>query len=217
MPPRVIGIGTALSQFGWFNAAQDLTVLGLDMALVSTGWATISNGNLSCGVWAPKEYRCGTLSNEAESILVSSKPNVIAIEDATFQKSFESHQIGMASGAILSKVETYLWANKGTALLKIHPTRLKYFCHRSKEATKEHVQKYIIGMLNVCGVSADDILPEDKRKRGDVCDAVTLALMGLIAHGINHSKLDPTSLGKNADFFTTSEKHLCGMLAVATT
>lgn len=206
-----VGIGTYLTQKGWYGAAS-ATVAGFDMALVSSGWAVIRQGNLRAGFWAPTQYRCGMLARSTEELLRDEQPEVIAVEDATFQKSYETYQIGMGSGAILSEVDKYRSIRPEVGLLKVHPTRLKYFAHRSKEADKTHVQKLVKDMLNVCGVDASDFLPVAKRQLGDVCDAIGLALMGYIAYGINKGTIQASSLGKNADFFTTSEKNLCLML-----
>lgn len=211
-----VSLGTYLSQRGWFNAASSTSILGLDMALVSTGWATIVGGNLRVGYWAPTGFRCGALGWEAEKKIKEVLPNVVSVEDVTFQKSYESYQIGMGSGAILAEVEKYLARTTGTGLLKVHPTRLKYFALRKKEADKKDVQRMVYGILNQCGITPGDILPKAARQLGDVCDAVGLAVMGFVAYGINRGLIDPKSLGQNIDFFTTSDKNLCSMLRATT-
>lgn len=184
----------------WLPAAENLSVVGFDIAPVSTGWVSIKSGYCEFGVWKrPEELPLAELHDQTAAMLRVQEPCLIAVEDMTYGKSYESFGIGAATGAVMSAVEGYKKSNLGRriGILRINPIRLKSYLVRHKVSSAEGKKISVDKMFEIIqthGYDPEKQVPKDKRSREDIADAFHIAIMGIIAWGIHDKILDNNCL-----------------------
>lgn len=183
-----VDIGKWLLQTpGFSESAQQVDVLGLDLSLNSTGYAYIKKGSLYAGLIVPKDYKLGRISSEMAEVLLLARPTLISVEDMLRQsKRFTAMDVGAGTGAAMSQVERYQMARLPTPIpiLRQTPDRLKYFVRRKADTEKKHLIEYVFKIFTACGYDPKDYFPKAQKPRGDMCDAITAAVSGIVAFGV---------------------------------
>lgn len=156
-----------------------MVIVGIDPGIRVTGFGVLKkNGKLSvlsCGTITPPTKnamaeRLKYLYQDAKSIIIKYKPELLAIESTFHQKNVRSALIlGQAKGSILLAA-----ANLNVPTVEYAPRKVKVAVVGNGSATKEQVQFMMQRILKL------DSLP----KTYDVSDALAVAYCGLANIGL---------------------------------
>jgi Holliday junction resolvasome RuvABC endonuclease subunit len=168
--------------------AQTMRILGLDLSLTSTGWAT--NGKTgSIAVKTKESQRLYDIRKEVNRIIVENQATSVVIEGYAFAaRNSQSHKIGELGGVIrLTLLEL------GIPHVDVPPTcRAKFATGRGNAAKTEVIS----------AVSARTGIVWSGKGADDEVDAWLLEEMGWTALGMGHYDWPKASLDalKNVDW-----------------
>lgn len=127
--------------------SEDLVILGLDLSLTHTGWATIGEGKSETGSLKPKlkgVERLAWYEQQVKELVWFHKPVLAVIENYAFGASHKLAEIGELGG-----VARLVLKKAGIPYIQVAPTTLKKFVTNSGVAEKGAVMVAILQSFGV--------------------------------------------------------------------
>lgn len=154
----------------------NLTVLGLDPGLATTGYGVVSKRGgvveaIEWGIIATKKNkpipeRLYTISKDAARLIKRFRPQIAAVESIYFSKNVKTAIfVAQARGAILLTLQAH-----GVKILELSPSQLKSQITSYGSASKSQVQTMVKKLLLLKNIPQPD----------DAADALALAFCGTI-------------------------------------